>query len=112
MFIDAANKLTDLTRVFLEPTNSTHRQYEALRLSSSMGSREPKPPAYGYTPGSFRVLVHQFRRSPRRPFFLPPDKGPRQSPKSNLVRDQVVALASRTCRFMISAAPSRRRDAR
>ena len=93
MFIDAANKLTDLTRVFLEPTNSTHRQYEALRAFFVDGlSGAEAAQRYGYTPGSFRVLVHQFRRSPRRPFFLPPDKGPRQSPKSNLVRDQVVAL--------------------
>ncbi|GFP40229.1 hypothetical protein HKBW3S47_01925, partial [Candidatus Hakubella thermalkaliphila] len=31
MFISSVKKITDLTRVFLEPSNSTHRQYEALR---------------------------------------------------------------------------------
>jgi hypothetical protein len=31
MFNSEPNKLTDLSQVFLEPTNATHRQYEALR---------------------------------------------------------------------------------
>lgn len=115
MFTDAANKLTDLARVFLEPANSTHRQYEALRAFFVDGlSGAEVAQRFGYTPGSFRVLVHQFRRSPRRPFFLPPDKGPRQSPKSDLVRDQVIALRKQNLSIydMISAAPSRRRGAR
>jgi len=88
-----AKKLTDLSRVFLEPVNSTHRQYEALRaffvegLSSSEAARR-----FGYTPGSFRVLCHEFRQNPHRSFFLPPPKGPRASPKTDPVRDQIIAL--------------------
>ncbi len=31
MFTSEAKKLTNLSHVFLEPTNATHRQYEALR---------------------------------------------------------------------------------
>lgn len=31
MFNDSGESLTDLTRPFLQPQNSTHRQYEALR---------------------------------------------------------------------------------
>ena len=31
MFTNAPNQTTDLARVFLEPSNSTHCQYEALR---------------------------------------------------------------------------------
>ena len=31
MFISKPEKLTDLSQVFLEPTNAIHRQYEALR---------------------------------------------------------------------------------
>ena len=39
MFTSEPKELTDIARVFLEPANATHRQYEALRASSSMGSR-------------------------------------------------------------------------
>jgi hypothetical protein len=93
MFTSGAKKLTDLTRVFLEPANSTHRQYEALRayfvdgLSSEQAARR-----FGYTPGSFRVLVHQLRVNPRRAFFLTPAKGPQTAPKTDPLRDQIIAL--------------------
>jgi hypothetical protein len=93
MFTGSAKKLTDLSRAFLEPANSTHRQYEALRafLVDGLPGAEVAR-RFGYTPGSFRVLVHQFRQQPHRPFFLPPDKGPQKSPKSDPVREQIVAL--------------------
>jgi transposase len=93
MAIRKPKKLTGPSRAFLEPTNSTHRQYEALRAFFVDGlSSVEVAKRFGYTPGSFRVLVHQFRRNPGRAFFLPPAKGPRQAPKSDPVRDQVVAL--------------------
>jgi len=83
-------------RFFLEPTNSTHRQYEALRAyfvdhlpSAEVAHR------FGYSPGSFRVLTHQFRQNPNRAFFLPPQKGPQISPKTDRVRDKVVTLRKR-----------------
>ena len=47
---------------------------------------------FGYTTGSFRVLVHQFRQNPRRDFFLPAAKGPQVAPKADPLRDQVIAL--------------------
>ena len=93
MFISEPKKLTDLARVFLEPANSTHRQYEALRayfvdgLPSAQTARR-----FGYTPGSFRVLVHQFRQNPRRDFFLTPAKGPHVPPKADPLRDRIIAL--------------------
>jgi hypothetical protein len=93
MFNRKSPKLTDLTCPFLEPTNSTHRQYEALRaffVDGLPGAEVAK--RFGYTPGSFRVLAHQFRQNPDRAFFLPPAKGPRDKPKSDPVRAQVVAL--------------------
>lgn len=83
----------NLTKFFLEPTNSTHRQYEALRayyvegLSSAEAARR-----FGYTPGSFRVLCHEFRRTSQREFFRPPAKGPQASPKVDKVRAAVIAL--------------------
>lgn len=82
-----------MARFFLEPSNAAHRQYEALRaffvenLSSTEVARR-----FGYSPGSFRVLTHQFRQHPDRPFFLPPQKGPQASPKTDRVRDKVITL--------------------
>jgi hypothetical protein len=93
MFTSEPKELTDLSRLFVEPTNATHRQYEALR--AFFVDRLPSAEAahrFGYTPGSFRVLVHQFRQNPRRDFFLKPAKGPQSAPKTDPVRDRVIAL--------------------
>ena len=92
MFNGKHSKLTDLTQIFLRPVNSTQRQYEALRaffveqLPSAEVARR-----FGYSPGSFRVLVHQFRQNPHRPFFLAPARGPQQAPKKDPVRQMVIA---------------------
>lgn len=93
MYNSEGESITDLARFFLEPSNPTHRQYEALRayfvdhLASAEAARR-----FGYTPGSFRVLCHQFRQNPRRRFFLAPSRGPQVAPKKEGVRDAVVAL--------------------
>ena len=49
-------------RFFREPSNSTHRQYEALRayFVDGLASREATS-RFRYTPASFRVLCHEFR---------------------------------------------------
>jgi Transposase DDE domain len=93
MFISIGKPLTELERVFLEPTDPTHRQYEALRayFVEGLPSQEVAK-RFGYTPGSFRVLCHQFRQHPQRAFFLQPHKGPHRAPKRDPVRDQVIAL--------------------
>ena len=93
MFKDSLESLTKLARFFLQPQNSTHRQYEALRayfvegLPSAEAARRG-----GYTPGSFRVLAHEFRQEPGRQFFLPPAKGPKTAPKTDRLREKVIAL--------------------
>src|SRR6516165_4718362 len=93
MFTGSAKELTDLSRRFTVPANSTHRQYEALRAYFVEGlSGVEAARRFGYTPGSFRVLVHQFRRDPDRIFFTPPVKGPQAAPKADPVRDQIIAL--------------------
>ncbi len=91
MFINKHKKLTDLAEVFLQPANATHRQYEALRafFVDKLPSKEAAR-RFGYSEGSFRVLVHHFRQNPLRPFFLPPAKGPQHAPKSDPVRDRIV----------------------
>jgi Transposase DDE domain len=93
MFISTGKPLTELERVFLEPTDPTHRQYEALRayFVEGLPSQEVAK-RFGSTPGSFRVLCHQCRQHPHRAFFLQPHTGPHRAPKRDPVRDQVIAL--------------------
>ena len=51
MFTSEPKELTDVTRVFLEPTNATHRQYEALRAFFVDGVRGVEVARrFGYTP--------------------------------------------------------------
>jgi hypothetical protein len=93
MFTGSAKELTDLARLFTVPANATQRQYEALRAYFVEGlSGVEAARRFGYTPGSFRVLVHQFRRDPHRVFFIPPAKGPQAAPKVDPIRDRIVAL--------------------
>jgi hypothetical protein len=89
---NSSDRLT-LARRFLEPANSNHRQYEALRAffvdrlpSAEVAAR------FGYTPGSFRVLVHQFRTQPDRDFFAPAARQGRPPGKQKRLRQQVIAL--------------------
>ena len=93
MFNSKGKQLTELERVFLEPADPTHRQYEALRayFVEGLPSHEVAK-RFGYTPGSFRVLCHQFRQHPQRPFFIQSRKGPQHAPKRDPVRDHVIAL--------------------
>jgi hypothetical protein len=88
-----AKKLTSLADRFLQPVNATHRRYEALRAYFVEGLPSAQAAArFGYSPGSFRVLVHEFRQDPERAFFLTPAKGPQTAPKKDRLRDRVVAL--------------------
>jgi transposase len=82
-----------MANVFLEPGNSTHRQYEALRayFVEKLSAKEVAK-RFGYSTGTIRVLAHKLRHDPCRPFFLSPAKGPRASPKRDQVREHVIAL--------------------
>src|SRR3954453_11164686 len=89
---NSRDRLT-LARRFLEPPNPTHRQYEALR--AFFVERVPSAEAaarFGYTPGSFRVLVHQFRNQLKRDFFAATARLGRPPGKRKRLREQVVAL--------------------
>ena len=88
--------ITDPARFFLEPTQARHRQYEALR--AYFVERRPGPEvahAFGYTPGSFRVLCHHFRRDAAREFFTEPQRGPQEQPKKSRARRLIVAMRKR-----------------
>jgi hypothetical protein len=97
VFSSEAQELTEVERAFLEPVNATHRQYEALRayFVDKVPSREAAA-RFGYTPGSFRVLCHEFRSDPSREFFLPERARARATekpaPKASRLRAKVVAL--------------------
>ena len=89
---NSKDRLT-LAQRFLEPSNSTHRQYEALRAFFVEGVPSAEAATrFGYTPGSFRVLVHQFRSQPERDFFLAAPRQGRPPGKQDRLRELVVAL--------------------
>jgi hypothetical protein len=91
--VDNSRDRLTLARRFLEPSNSTHRQYEALR--AYFVDRLPSAEAaarFGYTPGSFRVLVHQFRNQPDHDFFVPTARRGRPPGKQKRLRDLIIAL--------------------
>src|SRR5207237_10351115 len=89
----SVNKITHLVHVFLNPSNPTHRQYEALRaffvdhLPSQESARR-----FGYSYGSFRVLCHEFLQNPERVLFQTATKGPRSAPKTDAARERIIAL--------------------
>jgi transposase len=91
MFKGKHEKLTNIAKAFLEPANSTHRQYEALRAFFVEGiSSKEVAKRFGYTQGSFRVLAHEFRQNPNRQFFIPPAKGPHKAHKEDKVRQLII----------------------
>src|SRR5437870_1564787 len=91
--MSSINKLTGLAQRFLQPANATHRQYEALRAFVIEGVPSAEAARrFGYSPESFRVLVHRFRQNPDRDFFLPPVRAPRGAPKKQRARDLIITL--------------------
>jgi hypothetical protein len=69
------------------------RAYFVDKLSSQDAATR-----FGYTPGSFRVLCHQFRQELQRPFFLADRDAARRAsspgspPKTSRLHEQVIAL--------------------
>ena len=83
---------------FLSPQFPMQRQYEALR--AFLVEEEPSVEVarrFGYSPGAFRVLCHQFRHDPqkRASFFRQPQRGPQTSPARDRVRELAVAMRKR-----------------
>src|ERR1035441_10749564 len=70
MGLGAPKDLSDCRRFFLEPANSKQRMYEALRayFIDELPSAEVAL-AFNYSPGSFQVLCHHFRRDADPNFF-------------------------------------------
>src|SRR5260370_21555833 len=92
------NGLTPLARFFLVPENPLHRQYEAFRAYFVEGSPSHEVARrFGYSPGSFRVLCHQFRHDPDKQirFFQSVQHGPRFPPIRDRVRELAVSMRTR-----------------
>jgi len=100
MAYSTANQITLPTTqdFFLSPQFPIQRQYEALR--AFLVDEEPSADVarrFGYSPGAFRVLCHQFRHDPekRASFFRQPLRGPQSSPARDRVRVLAVAMRKR-----------------
>jgi hypothetical protein len=76
-------------RFFLDPEKTLHRQYEALRAYFVE--------RFGYSPGSFRVLCHGFRRERDQAdrFFRDVRRGPQSAPTRDRVRELAVSMRKR-----------------
>lgn len=97
MTITHRNEITHSpeARFFSVPEKPLHRQYEALRAFFLDGQPSHEVAwRFGYTPGSFRVLGHQFRHDPekRDGFFQDIQRGPQNAPVRDSVRDLAIAM--------------------
>lgn len=97
MTITHGNQITSSpnARFFLAPEKPLHRQYEALRAFFVEGQPSHEVARrFGYTPGAFRVLCHEFRHDPekRNSFFQHVKHGPQSAPVRDRVRDLAVAM--------------------
>lgn len=92
MFISKDEKLT-FSPHFLQPKNANQRQYEALRAYFVEGlSCKQVAERFGYSPGSLRGLVHQFRQNPQRVFFGPTPADAEGQQQRDELRQRIVVL--------------------
>jgi len=97
MTINHGNQITYSreAQFFVAPEKPLHRQYEALRAFFLEGQPSHEVARrFDYTPGSFRVLCHEFRHNPekRSSFFQEVKHGPQNAPVRDRVRDLTVAM--------------------
>jgi hypothetical protein len=98
MDVTTRNGLTTEARFFLEPEGPLQRQYEAFRAYFVEGlPSHVVAHRFGYSPGSFRVLCHQFRHDSGKGtrFFQSVRHGPRDAPARNPVRALAIAMRKR-----------------
>lgn len=85
--------ISDCARYFREPGSPKHRQYEALRAYFVEGRASAEVARdFGYTPGSFQVMCHHFRREAEPAFFLSVHPGPRSQPKKSAAREIAISM--------------------
>ena len=96
MPIGAPKSISECRRFFAEPGSPKQRQYEAFRaffVEDRKSSEVAR--AFGYTPASFQVMCHHFRRDRHPEFFVSPKPGPRSQPKKSAARTAIVELRKR-----------------
>jgi transposase len=85
--------LTECKRFFLKPGHPKQRQYEAIRAFFVEGLPSYKAArAFGYSPGAFRVLCHQFRRQEDPQFFITPKRGPQVKTQKALAHMLILQM--------------------
>ena len=96
MPIGAPKSIRSCCRFFVEPGSAKQRQYEAFR-AYFVEERKSAEVArtFGYTPASFQVMCHRFRRDRHPEFFASPKPGPRSQPKKSAARTAIVELRKR-----------------
>jgi len=96
MGIGAPKELTACRDFFLHPSHPKQRQYEAMRAYFVDGHPSHLVAAqFGYSPGAFRVLCHQFRRDPNPSFFASSRRGPPARSRKSTAHDRIVELRKR-----------------
>src|SRR5262249_7521196 len=93
---DTPKDLKKCRRFFGEPRSPPQRQYEAspaLCVDGLASADDAK--RFGYAPGTFRVLCHEFRREELPEFFTAGKPGPTTQPKKSAAHEQIMALRKR-----------------
>jgi hypothetical protein len=91
--IGSPKDLSKCRSFFLAPAGSKQRMYEALRAYFVDGRPSAEVARdFNYSPGSFQVLCHHFRRDPDPVFFVSPRPGPHSQPRKSAARDLIVRL--------------------
>ncbi len=94
--IGAPKDLTECRRFFAAPASARQRQYEALRayfLQARPSAEVARQ--FGYSPGAFRILCHDFRHGRLPEFFAVSRRGPRTRPQKDRAQEQIIALRKR-----------------
>ena len=78
---------------FIEPNNAVQRQYEALRAHFVDGlSQAEAAKKFGYTPGSYRVMLFKFRTNPDPTFFIQSRRSRTHTKVADPLREKIIAL--------------------
>ena len=104
MGIGAPKDLSECRGFFLEPVTSKQRMYEALRAYFVEGRPSAEVARdFNYSPGSFQVLCHHFRRDPEPSFFVSTRPEPARSPRNRPFEISSFGSANKIIRSTKSA---------
>ena len=105
---DDARPTAPAAQFFLAPESPLQRQYEALRCFFVEGlPSQQVATRFGYSPGAFRVLCHQFRHDPskRARFFQAIRRGPQAAPAGEINPQRWLSCYLESCAESGNRAP-------